>query len=110
MSELSAEKVQQAVDAILKALGEPQTPLHKEALMAFQQGNYARNKRLASTHLSDSFCRSLGYLGSALKLTPNTDTILAEAARAAADHAKDRTMGELSLAIASALEPGVMGV
>ena len=53
---------------------------------------------------SDSYCRSLAYLGSALKLTPNTDTILAEAARAAADFAKERELARLSQAIHDALD------
>ena len=53
---------------------------------------------------SDSYCRSLAYLGSALKLTPNTDTILAEVARAAADFAKERELARLSQAIHDALD------
>lgn len=110
MPELSAEAVQKAVDAILAMLGTPTEPLHIEALQAFQQGNHQRVKRLASTHLGDHFCRSLGYLGSALKLTPNTDTILAEAARAAADFAKERTLVALSRAIGDALEPELVEV
>lgn len=103
MSELALESVQQAVDAILRVLGDPTTGLHAEALKAFKDGDHQRVKRLASTNLGDHFCRSLGYLGSALKLTPNTDTILAEAARAAADFAKDRTLIELGDAIRTAL-------
>ena len=41
--------------------------------------------------------------GRALKLTPNTDTILAESARAAAEVAKERTLKQLGNAIAAAL-------
>lgn len=105
MPELTAERVQKAVDAILETLGTPTTPLHTEALKAFEAGDHQRVKRLASTNLSDHYCRSLGYLGSALKLTPNTDTILAESARAAADFAREKVLCELGEAIASALEP-----
>ncbi|NET34457.1 MAG: hypothetical protein F6K19_20935 [Cyanothece sp. SIO1E1] len=102
-SGFTTERVQQAVDAILETLGEPETNLHREAFVAFQQQDYATVKRLASTHLSDYYCKSLGYLGSAFKLTPNTDTILAESARSAADFAKERALTRLSTALAEAL-------
>jgi hypothetical protein len=49
------------------------------------------------------YCKTLGYLGGALKLTPNTDTILAESARAAADFAKERTLARLGAEIEKAL-------
>lgn len=101
--ELTKERVQQAVNAILETLGEPKTDLHQEALTAFNSGNYGVVKRLASTNLSDCYCKSLGYLGSALKLTPNTDTILAESARAAADFIRDHTLERLGKAISEAL-------
>jgi hypothetical protein len=100
----TAEKVQAAVDAILETLNDGITVLHGEALAAFKRGENDRVKRLASTNLADSYCRSLAYLGSALKLTPNTDTILAEAARAAADFAKERELQRLSHAIHQALD------
>ncbi|WP_392533801.1 hypothetical protein [Nostoc sp. C117] len=70
---------------------------------AFIEGDYQTVKRLAATNLSDNFCKSLGYLGGALKLTPNTDTILAESARAAAEFDKERTLKKLGNAIAQAL-------
>lgn len=110
MSELTLDRVQQAVDAILETLGTPTTPLHTDALNAFNTGDHARVKRLASTNLGDHYCRSLGYLGSALKLTPNTDTILAESARAAADFARERTLDKLGAAIQSALEPELVAI
>ena len=100
---LTKERVQRAVDAVLATLGTPKTELHQHAMDAFEREDYLAIKRLASTHLGDSFCRSLGYLGSAYKLTPNTDTILAEAARAAADFAHERELERLSEAIAQAL-------
>ncbi len=102
-TELSAERVNQAIEAILSKLGEPKSELHKRALTAFQSGDHQTVKRLASTNLSDNYCKALGYLGSALKLTPNTDTILAESARSAAEHLKDQVLGELGTAIAEAL-------
>lgn len=101
--EFTLEKVTQAVNAILETLGPPETEIHAQALEAFQVGNYQKVKRLASTNLADSFCRSLGYLGSALKLTPNTDTILAESARAAADFVKEKTLTQLGAEIEKAL-------
>jgi hypothetical protein len=100
----TAEKVQAAVDSILATLQDGTNDLHKDALSAFKSNNHDRVQRLASTNLSDSYCRSLAYLGSALKLTPNTDTILAEAARAAADFAKERELHRLSQAIHAALD------
>jgi hypothetical protein len=45
----------------------------------------------------------LGYLGGALKLTPNTDTILAESARSAADFMREKTLVKLGAEIAKAL-------
>lgn len=102
-TELTLEKVNQAVNAILETLGNPETDLHKKALAAFQNGDYQIVKRLASTNLSDYYCKALGYLGGALKLTPNTDTILAESARAAADFAKEKTLARLGIEIAKAL-------
>lgn len=102
-SEVTTNQVNQAIQAIIDTLGTPTTSLHSEALVAFQHGDYQKVKRLASTNLSDYYCKSLGYLGGALKLTPNTDTILAESARAAADFAREQILVELGNAIARAL-------
>lgn len=101
--ELTLEKVQQAIDAILDTLGTPENDLHTEAYKAFRQGDYQTVKRLASTNLSDYYSKALGYLGGALKLTANTDTILAESARAAADFKREKTLQQLGAAIAQAL-------
>jgi hypothetical protein len=102
-NELTLDRVNQAVEAILEVLGTPEKGLHTEAYKAFRQGDYQIVKRLASTNLSDYYCKALGYLGGALKLTPNTDTILAESARAAADYVRERTLHQLGDAIASSL-------
>ncbi len=102
-TELSAERVNAAVNAILSTLGEPGNELHRRALTAFQSGDNQTVKRLASTNLADYYCKALGYLGGALKLTPNTDTILAEAARSAADFTREKTLAQLGAAIAEAL-------
>ena len=101
--ELTIERVNEAVVAILNVLGTPENDLHLNALSAFRSGDYQTVKRLSSTNLSDSYVKSLGYLGGALKLTPNTDTILAESARAAADFVKERTLKQLGDALAQAL-------
>lgn len=100
---LTKERVHKAVQAILGALGEPQESPQREALAAFKDEDYQTVKRLAATYLGDYYCKALGYLGSAYKLTPNTDTILAESARAAADFVRERTLSELGAAIAEAL-------
>jgi hypothetical protein len=97
------EQVETAIQAIFEVLGEPSASLHQEALKAFQEGDFQRCKRLAATHLSDNYCKALSYLGGALKLTPNTDTILAEAARAAAEFNKEDTLKKLGDAIAQAM-------
>ncbi|MBD2088334.1 hypothetical protein H6F67_00390 [Microcoleus sp. FACHB-1515] len=102
-TELTADRVNQAISAILETLGEPTSELHTRAMTAFQSGDHQTVKRLASTHLSDYYCKALGYLGGALKLTPNTDTILAESARAAADFVRERTLARLGAEIAKAL-------
>ncbi len=101
--ELTQDKVQQAINAILDTLGTPENELHSQAYNAFQVGDYQTVKRLASTNLSDNYCKALGYLGGALKLTPNTDTILAESARSAAEFTKEKTLRHLGSAIAQAL-------
>ena len=103
MAELTTEAVEKAVEAILATLGEPTNSIQSSALEAFRSGDHAMVKRLASTNLSDNFVKALGYLGSAYKLTPNTDTILAESARSAAEHCKERTLLNLSKAISEAL-------
>jgi hypothetical protein len=102
-TELTLEKVNLAVQAILEVLGNPETELHSKAFAAFQSGDHQTVKRLASTNLSDYYCKALGYLGGALKLTPNTDTILAESARAAADFVKEKTLAQLGAEIEKAL-------
>ncbi|NEP01358.1 MAG: hypothetical protein F6K58_22420 [Symploca sp. SIO2E9] len=102
-TEINLERVNQAIAAILTVLGEPEIELHTEALEAFHRGEYQIVKRLAATNLSDYYCKALGYLGGALKLTPNTDTILAESARAAADFVRERTLAHLGTEIAKAL-------
>ena len=99
----TTERVNQAINAILETLGNPENDLHSKALAAFQEGDYQTVKRLAATNLSDYYCKALGYLGGALKLTPNTDTILAESARAAADFVKEKTLARLGTEIAKAL-------
>ncbi|MEH2205514.1 MAG: hypothetical protein V7K53_15770 [Nostoc sp.] len=102
-TELTQEKVDKAVSAILEVLGKPENDLHHKALTAFQSGDYQTVKRLASTNLTDDYCKALGYLGGALKLTPNTDTILAESARSAAEFVKEKTLQHLGIKIADAL-------
>jgi hypothetical protein len=102
-AEWTLEKVNRAVNAILETLGEPETELHSKALAAFQSNDQQTVKRLAATNLSDYYCKALGYLGGAFKLTPNTDTILAESARAAADFAKEKTLAQLGAEIGKAL-------
>jgi hypothetical protein len=100
---LSAEAVALAVEAILTTLGEPKTDAQKKALDAFKRKDSATVKRLSTLNLSDSYIKALGYLGSAEKLTPNTDTILSESARSTADWVKERTLGELSVVLETAL-------
>jgi len=102
-TELSPEKVNQAVDAILNVLGTPENDLHAEALSAFRRGDHQIVKRLAATNLSDHYCKALGYLGGALKLTPNADTILAESARSSAEFVREKTLLQLGAEIAKAL-------
>lgn len=100
---ITAESVQTVIDAILAELGEPTTAIHAAALEAFQRGDDSTIRVLAASNLADSYCRSLGYLISAPKLLPTTPVILAEAARAAADHRRELSLGTLSQTIAAAL-------
>ena len=104
MQDWNKTAVEIVVIGILKVLGNPVEPYQEQALTAFNDGDYATVRRVAATHLIDSFSRSLAYLGSAYKLTPNTDTIVAEACRAAADHARDRELRMLGQLVALTLE------
>ena len=54
-TELTLEKVNQAVQAILEVLENPESELHRKALAAFQSGDHQSVKRLASTNLSDYY-------------------------------------------------------
>lgn len=102
----SPEAILTAVHGILAELGEPETALHAEALKAFETGNADHLRTLAASNLDDNYCRSMGYLISA-KLKPDLPTVavvLAEAARAAADHRRDITMRTLSSVIAESLK------
>jgi hypothetical protein len=101
----STTAVLTAVHGILAELGKPETVIQSQALAALESGNADKLRLLAASNLADNYCRSLGYLISA-KLKPDLPTvavILAEAARAAADHRKDFTMAQLSGLIAEAL-------
>jgi hypothetical protein len=101
---VTAESVQAVIDAILAELGEPTTETHTAALEAFHRGDDSTIRVLAASNLADSYCRSLGYLISAPKLLPTTPVILAEAARAAADHRRDLVLSSLSRVINIALD------
>ena len=103
---MNESAVYQALSAILNTLGTPDTALHKEALEAYQSGDADKLRLLAATNLGDHFCRSLGYAISAQTKPglPTVAVVLAEAARAAADFAREREMQKLSKAIADALE------
>jgi hypothetical protein len=107
MDTITEEKVNKAVNAILNVLGTPKTNHQKDAIASFYQGEYDKVRRLAATNLEDCYCKSLSYLGSAFKLLPNTDTILAESARAAAEYKaellKKETLDWLGREIDSAL-------
>lgn len=100
--EITAAYVENAVTAILKALGEPQTDPQKEALKAFHEGDSGTIKRLSVLNLQDNYIKCLGYLVSAPKLTPQTDTILAESCRSAADHARDVVLTTLGTELGNA--------
>lgn len=102
-TEPTLERVERAIEVILETLGKPENDLHREVLSAFERGEYQTVKRLSAINLSDCYCRALGYLGGALKLTPNTDTILAESAKAAADFTREKTLARLGAEIAKAL-------
>jgi hypothetical protein len=102
-TELTLEKVQEAIALILEELGEPQTDAQREALSAFKSNDHTKVKRLSLTNPTDYFCKSLGYLGGALKLTPNTDTILAESIRAAVDHSRETRLQNLGQEISGIL-------
>lgn len=102
-TELTAEKVSGAVCAILEVLGKPNTSVQQQALEAFHIGDAPTIKRLSLLHLTDNYLKCLGYLVSAPKLTPNTDTILSESARSAAEHLKDKALSKLGTDLEKAL-------
>jgi hypothetical protein len=105
MTVATANPIQVALDGIIETLGTPATPVHQEALDAYESGDSGKVRKLAASHLEDHYCRSLGYLISA-KLKPDLPTIavvLAEAARAAADYARERELSKLNKVLAEAL-------
>lgn len=102
-TDITIERVQAAVEAILNVLGEPATQQQKQAIEAFHSGDSATIKRFSLLlNLTDNYLKCLGYLVSAPKLTPNTDTILAESARSAAEHAKDVVLATLGTELGNA--------
>jgi hypothetical protein len=80
VAELTTEKVNAAIAIIFEVLGEPETDLHRQALQSFHQGDYQTVKRLSLENLNDFYCKALGYLGRALKLTEINSTGLCGAA------------------------------
>ena len=104
MQEWTRTAVEAVETALLNILGEPVHPHQDDIMYSFKEGDFELVKRIAATHLEDSFSRSLAYLSSAYKLTPNTDTIIAEACRAAADHARDLALQQLGKVVAEAVD------
>jgi len=89
------------IQTILAELGEPQTPAQERALTLFNSGEIDALRLVAASNLGDNYCKALGYLGGATKPNPAVAVVLAEAARAAAEVAKDRVMAKMSAAIAT---------
>ena len=94
-TEITQEYASRAVEAVLEVLGSPATDVQKTALEAFHSGDAATIKRLSVMNLSDNYLKCLGYLISVSKLTAQTDTILAESCRSAADHVRDKILNYL---------------
>jgi hypothetical protein len=99
----TTEQVTEAVNAILSVLGEPTTEAQAQALTAFRAGDHQAVKILSAISLTDSYLKALNYLPGAFKLTDNTPTILAEAARAAADANKEQALARLSAQLSNTL-------
>jgi len=105
MTVATESPIQMALEGILETLGDPSSPVHQEAIAAYEANNAGQVRKLAASNLDDHYCRSLGYLISA-KMKPDLPTIavvLAEAARAAADFAREREMKRLGEIIGNAL-------
>ena len=83
-SELTQEKIQQAIDVLLRGIP-PQTELHLSAIAAFKSGDYKQVKKLSLLNVSDKYLQALSYLGGALNPTNiasgNSYTILSESVR-----------------------------
>ena len=106
-TEPTQEQVERAVEVILRELmlyGVP-SELQADGIKHFINKDFTKIKLMAAANLEDSLLRSLTYLSSALttKQASATPTILAEAARAAADFAKERTLRSLGSQIIYAL-------
>lgn len=99
----SKEQADSIVAIILNYLDEPVTHYQKEALEAFKQGNFEYVKNIRASYLDCYYCKCLNYLCSVSKLTPNTATITAEAAEAAANHARITAIAQLSEELRSVL-------
>lgn len=86
---------------VIKYLNElhgPKNEAQKAAETALRDGDYSLCKVLAACHLSDHYCRTIGYLSSVESThaggMPQLCTLLTEAARAAADSWYDFVLGE----------------
>lgn len=83
-SELTQDKVQQAIDVLLRGIT-PKTELHSTAIAAFKSGDYKQVKKLSLLNVSDKYLQALSYLGGALNPTNiasgNSYTILSESVR-----------------------------
>lgn len=83
-SELTLEKVQQAIDILLADI-HPTTETQSQAIALFKAGDYKRVKKLSLLNLNDKYVQALGYLGGALNpaniASGNSYTVLAESVR-----------------------------
>lgn len=100
---LSQASVNQVVETILETLGAPETTIQEKALAAFRAGDADTCRILAASNLNDGYCKTIGYLAGTFKIMPQTPTLLAEAARSAADVSRERTLNHLGAVIAGAL-------
>jgi hypothetical protein len=83
-SDLTQEKVQEAIDVLLSGVL-PVTENQTQAFLAFRDGDYKQVKKLSLLNLTDRYIQALGYLSGALNPvnlnSGNSYTILAESAR-----------------------------
>ncbi|MDJ0727181.1 MAG: hypothetical protein QNJ38_18940 [Prochloraceae cyanobacterium] len=91
LSPLRSSLIAQMCDCLLLELGEPNTPLEKDALRSLQHQKYDRAKQYCLADPCNSYLAALSCIASAYRSPMVADSVLRDAARHVAEVSKLRT-------------------